>query len=273
MVVAVCLTVATGCGREGARSDLTEIAARLPAVSFSDELPSTGRAEALFSFPSEAEDPYLHLVSDAEIIGDSLILVGTQNQVHAIDVRGTFLGTLGREGQGPGEFEVIRYINAVNDSTISIWDPGAQRSTVMTMSGSVVATRSIGNDGDRDFAPRDLVGTGPFLVTVSHGLEATRRTGDRQPRLVRLVDSLATPLSVVGEFAGAEAVHIGNMRFINPAGPRLYLATTDSSVLVGDGISPNIVEYSGSGVPQRSIRLPVEVRPIDRAGLEAQGKP
>lgn len=62
---------------------------------------------------------------------------------YVYDPEGVFLQTLGREGEGPGEFRSIRAIRVSEGDTIHVFDRGNQRWTVLSPELDVVDTRRL----------------------------------------------------------------------------------------------------------------------------------
>jgi hypothetical protein len=53
---------------------------------------------------------------------------------------GEYLGHVGRRGKGPGEFEIVQFVNSVPGDSIEVYDLGLERITVFSPSHKVVRT-------------------------------------------------------------------------------------------------------------------------------------
>ncbi|MEX2466240.1 MAG: hypothetical protein WD995_04985, partial [Gemmatimonadota bacterium] len=69
---------------------------------------------------------------------------------------GTHVATMGREGQGPGEFEWISYLGVLAPDTILVYDSSLYRATRFLLDGTFVDSRPIRPEGG---APEVYVGT------------------------------------------------------------------------------------------------------------------
>ena len=83
-------------------------------------------------------------VIDVEVNGrgDIFVLDGQAAQIPVFTAQGGFLRTLGRRGQGPGEFQSFREAGWKGD-TLWVVDPQASRVTMMSEADSVFATITI----------------------------------------------------------------------------------------------------------------------------------
>lgn len=59
--------------------------------------------------------------------------------IRRYDASGTYMHDIGREGQGPGEFQVLQSIALLPDGNLVAWDPRARRATVFTPDGDWVS--------------------------------------------------------------------------------------------------------------------------------------
>ncbi|HYH79383.1 MAG TPA: hypothetical protein VEX86_06290 [Longimicrobium sp.] len=80
-------------------------------------------------------------VAGALILSDTLVVVGDRGsaQIRYFSPRGIHLRTLGRTGDGPGEFRRIDWIGARGD-TVVVWDSFAARATLLKPDGTVART-------------------------------------------------------------------------------------------------------------------------------------
>lgn len=59
--------------------------------------------------------------------------------IRRYDAAGNYLHDIGREGQGPGEFQVLQSIQLLPDGNLVAWDPRGRRVTVFTPEGDWVS--------------------------------------------------------------------------------------------------------------------------------------
>ena len=128
--------------------------------------------------------------------GSTLVLDGQAFALRQYDAKGVYVRTIGRRGQGPGEYTRPSRIAALPDGRILLVDGGTGRINVYSPSGESVATWALTTAGIR-VLPTDIRvdTTGTTVVTVS----ATRDGVSSGPRLLRLapdgrvVDTVAAP--------------------------------------------------------------------------------
>lgn len=87
----------------------------------------------------EPEVP-LYRVSDLLPLDGGRVAVATTvpPRVLVFDATGSLAATLGREGEGPGEFVIVGSIVALGPDSIAVWDPDRRRLSVFTESGALV---------------------------------------------------------------------------------------------------------------------------------------
>lgn len=113
-----------------AAAQVTWHVSRLPTASIGD---GTGESQELFR------------VEDATVAPDGHILVlnGGSYQVRVYSAQGQLLNTIGRRGQGPGEFLVPTELRVTAGGQVLVYDRGGGRLTTFTPDGKLVGTRSI----------------------------------------------------------------------------------------------------------------------------------
>ncbi len=71
------------------------------------------------------------------------VLDGSYHEVRVFDQTGSHVMSLGREGDGPGEFRNPTGLVVGRDSTITVWDRGLHRLTVFGHDGEVLRTATV----------------------------------------------------------------------------------------------------------------------------------
>ncbi len=81
-------------------------------------------------------------VRDIELLsnGGLLILDSKDQQIHFLDARGAPMRTVGRKGEGPGEFQRANGFAVAPNGQIVVNDPGNSRFTVLSPTGDFVRT-------------------------------------------------------------------------------------------------------------------------------------
>jgi hypothetical protein len=77
---------------------------------------------------------------DADSKGNIYVLDQRDALIRYFDAKGSFLGTIGRKGQGPGEFESPIGMEIVQDGNIVIVDPSLMRLTHLAPDGRLINT-------------------------------------------------------------------------------------------------------------------------------------
>jgi hypothetical protein len=98
------------------------------------------------------------------------------------DDRGAFVGTLGTEGQGPGEYQMPMWLAQGPGDTVWAFDPALQRRTAWSPDGEFLATRALPADLPHAVVLNDgeLILTGPVMSEPSFGrpLHRVSREGE-----------------------------------------------------------------------------------------------
>lgn len=89
----------------------------------------------------EGDSAYLfQRVSDAAFLPDGRIAVADRASIRIYDGGGDFLAQMGGEGEGPGEFALLRDIWVVPPDTVGAWDSDNLRLTYYTAEGTLART-------------------------------------------------------------------------------------------------------------------------------------
>lgn len=94
----------------------------------------------------EGETAYLlHQVPDAIRLADGRIAVlnAGSHEVRLYGADGTHLRSIGREGDGPGEFRSPARLRHRGGDTVAVVDEGLRRTTALTLEGEVVGTEEL----------------------------------------------------------------------------------------------------------------------------------
>lgn len=190
---------------------------------------------------------------------------------------GSHLFTVGRDGDGPGEFRVVSWIEYLSGDTLRVLDSSQARLSYFDLDGKLLAAEPI-----RDVAGRPVrtlpiepgFSNGDFLVPVSPRSQ-NQQHGRFRVQVPLLLVSLSRPtidtlVTVSGTEYFIQASGWGKQVKFG-AGPPGTLADTDR-FLVTTGEAYRIDEYSKDGVLRRSFRRIAQrrpVRPEDVAALEA----
>ena len=114
------------------------------------------------------QDPYQFTYIRGAVLTRNGILVADQlsREIRYFDWQGLFLASLGGEGEGPGEFKDLTWIQRREDGTLSAWDGTASRLTSIVIGDStlsVLSTRSL-NVVPWEAQPMGVVGVDRLLL-------------------------------------------------------------------------------------------------------------
>lgn len=209
-------------------------------------------------------------VSRAFRLADGRIVVanGGTRELRVFSADGRPIGSLGRAGSGPGEFQSLGWVGRAGD-TVLVYDPSLRRLTSLL------------------FAPTGrLLGSMPFTASGNrlHGIEGRLENGDWL-----VAETIGTPpmdgpsglRRIPGSVGVARADGTGSVRWlatmpnrgffvISPTGhperalggvaplaPYLAVAAIGPDVWIGDTAVDTVLRFPGAGGTAVPIRLPV----------------
>jgi hypothetical protein len=166
------------CGGEGARVDeptvLVQDSAGVRVILNSDPraVRSGAGVEAWTVDPSPVLDidggeAGFGLISDVVVLGDGTIMVGDAHLRHIrlFAPDGAARTVVGRQGQGPGEFEAIDALISVGGDTAAVWDSRLARYTLVSAEGGLGRQVRLEPTGERARAtPLGILPDGAILA-------------------------------------------------------------------------------------------------------------
>jgi hypothetical protein len=212
----------------------------------------------------------LRLAEDRFVVAN-----GGATDLRYYDARGQHLGTIGRQGEGPGEFRNLGALMRGLADTLIVYDNQARRFSVISPEPAFVRDFRF-NDAGNVSLVIGRTSTGNFVTvpTSVRGSPEEFPSGLTRPEQVVTVHSEnGMLLDTVGTFLGAERIinirqRNGEIVSIEISAPPF--ARTSTYVLSGDGLwvatqdGPEITRYGLNGTPEVSIRTgrqPVPVTP------------
>ena len=231
----------------------------------------------------------LHRVMAAARLANGHVLVASAgtHDLRLFDGAGRHLRTIGRRGEGPGEFDELGWAGAVRGDSIGAWDSGAKRLSIFDARGTfarAVTFHQVGGIFPQvhgSFADGSLVassGVEPGEAFAAGG--AWRDTAV----FLRLGPDGAS-MDTLGRFPGAEQFTVappgGRGTFLIetlPFGRRTVVAVSGERFLVGTGDRYEVTAFDRSGKLREITRkahqpLPVTSRDVAdyRRGLVTIG--
>jgi len=220
---------------------------------------------------AEGDLPYIF----ARIVGavrleDGRIVVadGQSDEVRFFDANGTFLSKVGREGEGPGEYTYVRYLDRCAGDSISVFDLNWPV-TVYDQQGNFGRETPLFEPGSRR-TPYQLSCSraGRFLIT-GWGIEGLVLGFYRTTAPVSLLDRDGTPIASLGVFPSSERLGNEHGSSPHPFGKTTVLAAGDEALYVGTADEFEIRVFDLTGTLLRLIRGPRRDRRITDDDVKA----
>ena len=155
------------------------------------------------------EGTFLDDVTGAHRLQDGRVVVlnaGTQ-EIRILDKTGTPVRTMGRNGEGPGEFRYLSLGGVLPGDTLVVMDPALRRMSIVHPEAGVVRGASM-DPGVAANATAWGVFDNRTVLFGRGGVTAESEGVYRQPETYRVSDLDGKLAGVLGEKPGAEANHI-----------------------------------------------------------------
>lgn len=237
-----------------------ELVASLPMWTVSAE------PEVVIGDEAKGDDPLSQVVSVVPLKEGS-VAVATRDPAHVLLFTGdgTREATLGRPGDGPGEFSWIGNALALQGDSIGVQDLSHRRLSVFSLDGTLGRELDLGPlEGDvsafNTLLPLD--GGGMVLFRVANFPK------ERTPGMVRLsttspvLDAQGAVVATLGPLPGTPIFSSERMTGSPAWGARTYGATDGDALVVGDTEETELRWYSASGGLERISRWPSERRAV-----------
>jgi hypothetical protein len=191
--------------------------------------------------------------------GSRLILDGRGRCVHRYDSSGRWLGTFGRRGDGPGEFQDSSDMTLLPDGNVAITDILQMRITIFAPDGTFVSSRNL----DRIVGQIKALDSDRLLVSAQPRAMVIRtlpggQAADGGPALLDILNSDGEKAGSIGlprEYEG---------RMVGAWMNRVYPAvTTGDSVVVNYMGRPRMEVYAPDGTLARIVHRHQSWEPVE----------
>lgn len=213
--------------------------------------------------------------------GGVVVAMNAPARAVVLDQRGRLVSTLGRAGEGPGEFSSVASVVPIPGDSIAVWDPDRRRISVFTITGDLarevdlsdlapISTRAAPDSRSNSGITHLLTSAeGAFVVFGEGAVASDPEPGVNRAALPAVrISAAGTKLADFGEIPGMEW-HFGGPAGALPLpfGARTYAATMDTSFIVGTAEEPEYRVFGPDGDLTRVVRWPDRDRTVGGAYL------
>jgi hypothetical protein len=244
----------------------------------SSQIPTFGRIEPtpLAVIGVRTGDPAQEFgrISAARFLDQRRVLVadGQSLQMRLFEVSGEVIWSLGRRGEGPGEFRSFSAVGITLGDSVRVFDRTNRRITTLNPNGQPIGTLPLEEvGGRRPSSGARFTPNGILVVPVSAGYTRPPSSDlrvERDSLTLYLLDSGGEELANLGTFLKEESVVraqrrgavVQTLRRPIPFGRRTEWTTGQGRVFVGTNETFEISSYDLSGTLVRILRVPTLTR-------------
>ena len=256
----------SGCGSESERGVAPEWTLSVePSLSIGEDGTPAGE--------------FVRVSTAVPLLGSEIAVVDVgAKEIRVFSGDGVHLRTLGRSGEGPGEFAGISWVQLSND-TLVVYDLGQRRITLLGLDGAALATIRPQPEGSQGFGmPRARAPSGDWVIAVNIALASAPQGAGLPSGLMRdslgiglLPASGAGPISffsrlVTQPILGIPEIGIGMMAPLFAA-PQIVLVGENIAVL--DPENGTLSWYNTVGELETTAALGVPRRAMTGAWLDS----
>jgi hypothetical protein len=227
----------------------------------------------------------LYEVGGAVRLSDGSIALANagSGQIRFYDPSGVFLRSVGRKGEGPGEFEQAQIAGLLDGDTVVVVDSNLRRISLIPPSGGVVDVGRLAEDLGGNVFPRGMfdgggvvVGGGFYWSSSGEGQLSDGYT--RRPTVYRSASRDGSLATDFGEFPGSEFFMqvrssgggMSMMARLIPFGKYAMAAVGPDRFHFGSGDSYEIRSYAEDGRLARIVRWDRPPVPVAEAHVNAR---
>ena len=185
---------------------------------------------------------------------------------------GRFVRSAGREGAGPGEYQLTQLVGACGSENILLYDGASQRLTTITQDGKLASTRLVLIDEPARRVPQSVSCSASKMLVILTQSSGPIPEGDvafRSDAELRIQSIQGSPSHVLTKVPGPERHRFGNNAGPRPLGKRTLLAVGGDRIYIGTGDAPSIQVLTFEGTRLPDLRLPFRQERITSAAIRA----
>ncbi len=218
---------------------------------------------------ADSEEFVFSQIQGIVVVGDSiLVLEGQSNEVRVFDHEGQFLGRMGGNGEGPGEFLWATGIRTVPEGIV-VSDLRLRRQTYFSFSGEILRTEPLGEASDVPLSEAVKLRGGQTVAATS--VMMSNRVGAHPERALVLMNPETERIDTITKFFQGVVPFSteSSYGFLRPGtgSEGGWVVVGDSLVVVVSG-EPPVLRWWRSGPgglsQQGVVQLPIQPEPFTR---------
>jgi hypothetical protein len=192
--------------------------------------------------------------------GRVVVLDGASREVRFFDPDGEFLFAIGRQGEGPGEFDRLSSVSRFRGDSLLVFDMWLRRATILAPEGTVTRMATF----DPDLQIRYLSPlVGDTLIATTWSLESFMgmQGAYRLPYQVLTVTSAGVVLDTVAQLEGSGGYKIQSQdEGYRDYAPLIiqdgYVSTSGGQLILGSGETMEYRQYDSTPTLRQIVRAP-----------------
>ena len=207
--------------------------------------------------------------------GRLVVANGGSHELRVYDSTGRWQQSIGRDGEGPGEFRSLGWLDLGVGDTIRTYDWSLLRISVFAPNGSFQRSTYLGAPGEFvGIRPVGVMSDGRIVASTQNAVTINAKAGvHRDTVAVLAYDATGRLRDTLGHYLGSEAwvVRGPNSMSVSarPFGRDFFAAPQGSLLIVGTADSPEVQYVNADGRVSRIVRWSASKRPVTAADIEA----
>lgn len=258
IIAALTSYLLSGCGGESSEGRVSAVdSAGIQIIANQRSFPEVPLDTLSSDFVLEISDEALYQVTGIQPLPGGRLAVGVNGDgsVLLYDTAGERISSLGRKGDGPGEFKSVGSLVPFPGDSLGVYDAQARRFTVFPLDSGEPRVVSFSEIvPGRGWARVRPLSAGLVLVGEAGLGDGTEQGVYRNKEESYRIDADGQVLSNYGQFPGLEAFTGNLMIGRAPFGAMLATATWKDQFIVGTGDKPELRFFGPDGQVTRIIR-------------------